>query len=154
MIYSSWDIEHDRLKLVILGYFLPLYQKRNQKNQNFEKMKNIAGDIVITVPKIKIIYDLRFLDTEWDRQNFLSFWVISCSFTRLMTLKIKILKKWRKVLEILPLHTCVLYLKIIWCMVPEIWSVTDRIFLSFWIAFCPFTPLLTWKIKIFKKWKN
>ena len=27
---------------------------------------------------------------------------------------------------------------ITWCMVPEISSVTDRIFLSFWTIFCPF----------------
>ena len=39
-------------------------------------------------------------------------------------------------------------------MVPEIWGVTDRIFLSFWTNFCPFTPLTTRKIKIFKKWKK
>ena len=42
---------------------------------------------------------------------------------------------------------------IIWCMVPEIWSPIDKIFLSFWI-FCPFTPLKTQKIKILKKWKK
>ena len=28
-------------------------------------------------------------------------------------------------------------------MVPEIWSMTDRIFLSFWTIFCPFAPLST-----------
>ena len=39
---------------------------------------------------------------------------------------------------------------IIWSMVPEIWSMTDRIFLSFWTFFA----LKTWKIKILKKWKN
>ena len=27
-------------------------------------------------------------------------------------------------------------------------------FLSFWTIFCPFTPVKTWKIKIFEKWKN
>ena len=43
---------------------------------------------------------------------------------------------------------------IIWCIVPEIWSVTERIFLSFWTAFCLFTPLTTQKIKILKKWKK
>ena len=43
---------------------------------------------------------------------------------------------------------------IIWCMVPEIWSVTDKIFLSFWTIFCPLTPLRTQKIKILKKWKK
>ena len=31
-------------------------------------------------------------------------------------------------------------MKIIWCMIPEIWSMTDRIFFSFWTIFCPFTP--------------
>ena len=39
-------------------------------------------------------------------------------------------------------------------MAPEIWSVTDRIFLSFWTFFCPFTPPTTQKINILKKWKK
>ena len=39
MIYSSWDIEQNRLKLIILGHFLPFYPPNNQENQNFEKMK-------------------------------------------------------------------------------------------------------------------
>ena len=42
---------------------------------------------------------------------------------------------------------------IIWRMVPEIWSATDRIF-SFWTIFSPFTLLKTQKIKILKNWKN
>ena len=42
----------------------------------------------------------------------------------------------------------------IWCMVPEIWSVMDREFLSFWTVFCHFTPLTTRKIKILKNWKK
>ena len=36
-----------------------------------------------------------------DRQFFLSFWVIFCPFTPLTIQKIKILKKWKKLLEIL-----------------------------------------------------
>ena len=36
-------------------------------------------------------------------------------------------------------------------MVFEIWSTTDKFFLSFWVNFCPFTPLATQKIKILKK---
>ena len=88
----------------------------------------------------------------------------------------RILKKWKKCLEILSIYTCVPWIKIIWCMVPEIWSMTDRIFCHFchhkwqsrcmapviWRAtdiifchfgpfFCPFTPLIGWKIKILKK---
>ena len=39
-------------------------------------------------------------------------------------------------------------------MVPEILSITERIFLSFWAIFCPFTLLKTKKIKTLKNWKS
>ena len=39
-------------------------------------------------------------------------------------------------------------------MIPEIWSAPDRMFLSSWAIFCPFTLLLAWKMKISKKWKK
>ena len=39
MICSSWYIERDRVKLVILGHFLPFYTPKILKNQTFEKMK-------------------------------------------------------------------------------------------------------------------
>ena len=39
-------------------------------------------------------------------------------------------------------------------MVPEKWSPTDRMFLSFWAIYCPFTPLKTRKIKILEKMKK
>ena len=45
-------------------------------------------------------------------------------------------------------------MKIVLCMVPEIWSATDRIFGHFGPFFCPFTQLTTQKIKILKKWKK
>ena len=38
-------------------------------------------------------------------------------------------------------------------MVPEKWSEINN-FLSLWGMFCPFTPLVTQKIKISKKWKK
>ena len=37
MIYSSWDIEQNKLKLLISGHFLPFYPPKNLKSQNFEK---------------------------------------------------------------------------------------------------------------------
>ena len=43
-------------------------------------------------------------------------------------------------------------MKIIWCMVPEMWS--TKILLWFWIIFCHFTPLTTRKINISKHEKN
>ena len=43
---------------------------------------------------------------------------------------------------------------VIWCMASETWSATDRISLLFWTIFYTFTPLITWKNKILKKWKK
>ena len=119
MIYSSWDIGRDRLKLVILGYFLHFYSPKNPKNQNFQTKK-------IAVPKITIIWctvpeiqseadgilchfvsfcapppqnDTKFCTTNgtqqtefFDKQNSLTFWVIFCLFNTLTICKIKILK--------------------------------------------------------------
>ena len=65
------------------------------------------------------------------RQNFLSSWTIFCPFTLLTSQKIKILKKWKKHLEILSFYTCAPEVKIIWCMVLEIWSAAGRIFVIF-----------------------
>ena len=83
MIYSSTDIECDRLKLVILCHFYLFYPPKNPKNQNFEKMK-IAGDIIIlhmgTENHNYMMYSS--WDTKWDRQNFLTFWVIFFSFKK------------------------------------------------------------------------
>ena len=63
-------------------------------------------------------------DTEWDRHNFLSFWAMFCRYTTLHptfnNLEIKILEKWKKAYRDVILQS--------WCMLPEIWSVTDIIF--------------------------
>ena len=40
------------------------------------------------------------------------------------------------------------------CMVPKIWSITDRVFCCFGPFVCPFTTLTTQKIKILKKWEK
>ena len=57
MIYSSRDVEQNKLKLVTLGHFLPFYPPKNPKNQNFEKSKNLMEISFYTcVPKITIIW--------------------------------------------------------------------------------------------------
>ena len=77
MIYSSWDIEHDRLKLVIIGHFLPWYPPKNPENQNSEKMKKIAGDILILHKCTKITITLcTFPEIQSETQYFLSFGTI------------------------------------------------------------------------------
>ena len=75
---------------------------------------------------------------ELNRQNFLSFWTIFWPFTPSTTQKIKILKKWKKHMEALSFYTSAPQMKITWCMVPEIWSMTDRIFCHFGPFFAPF----------------
>ena len=72
-------------------------------------------------------YDVWFLSIECNEQIFLSFWTIFCPFTPLTTQKIKILKKWKKHLEILSFYTCVTKIRIICYTVPEIWRMTDVI---------------------------
>ena len=83
MIYSSWDIECEGLKLVILGYFSPFILPENPKNQNFEKMKKSNGDIIILHVCTKNHNHMMFdsWDREWDGWNFLWFWAIFCPFT-------------------------------------------------------------------------
>ena len=61
---------------VILDCFLPFQSCNNPTNQNFEKIKKLpAGDIIIlnrcTTNENHMMHGC--WDTEWDRQNFLSF---------------------------------------------------------------------------------
>ena len=127
MMYGFWDIRHDGQEFyVILGHFLPFDPPNTPKILNFLKMK-----------KTRTYYHFKLVYHKWQpydvwllrygtRQNIFSFWTIFCPFIPLTTQKIKILKRWKKCLEI-SFYTCVPYMKTIWCMVPEIWSTTDRI---------------------------
>ena len=69
--------------------------------------------------------------------------------------KIKILKTWKTLLEI-SFYTRIPKIKIIWCMIPEIWSTRDRIFSHFgpFFALSPPTPLTTQRTNILKNWKK
>ena len=156
-MYGSWDLEHNRqIFFFILDYFLPFYPPNNPENQNFEKMKkNIWRYHHFTQVYCKWqSYDLWLLRYEAQQTEFFLIWAIFCPFTPLSTQKIKILKKRKKSREILSFSTSVPQMTIIWYMVPEIWSVTARMFCHFGPFFYPFTPLTTQKIKILKKWKK
>ena len=41
MMYGAWDMER------ILGHFLPFYPTNNPKHQNFEKIIQTHGDIIV-----------------------------------------------------------------------------------------------------------
>ena len=72
----------------------------------------------------------------------------------LINQKIKILKKWKNHLEILSLYTSVPQMTITWCMVLEIWSVTDKMFCYFGPFFALFTLLTNLKNQNFEKVKK
>ena len=136
MIHSFWDIEFDRLKLVIMSHFMPFYPSplKPKKSESWKKKNYRRYHNFICAPKTN---HMRYAswDTEWVRQNFCHFEPFlpfsSLSPPTLTTQKIQILKKQKKCLEILSLYTCILLMKIMWCMVPEIRNVTDRIYSHF-----------------------
>ena len=63
----------------------------NPKNQDFEKLKKIAGEIIISHLFTKNHNHMRHgsWDTGWHRQNFWSLWAIFCPFTPLTIKNLK-----------------------------------------------------------------
>ena len=156
--YNVWFLryqaQHTEL-FVIFDNFLPFYLPNNPKI-GFEKLKKMPGGIIILCMCNKWqSYDIWFLRywvwcTEFFviLEYFLSFYPPNNSKNQNFE-KMKITPG-----DIIILHMCTindnhmmfgsLYL-----------DVRDgQKFLSFWTIFCPFTPVKTWKIKIFEKWKN
>ena len=85
MIYSSWDIKHDRLKLVILGHFSPFYPPplKTQKIKILGKMKKIAGDKIILHMCTKIHNHMVYGSLEY-RVRLTEFFVILGHFFALL----------------------------------------------------------------------
>ena len=108
-------------------FFLPFYPTNSPKNQNFKKMSKAPGGIILH--KYTKYHD-HMLYCSWDRAcdrcncDF-SFWAIFCTFTPLTAQKIKILKKWKKYLEISSFYICVPKIIIRSYAVPEIWCTTE-----------------------------
>ena len=71
---------------------------------------------------------------------YFSFWAIICPFTSLTVQKIKILKKWKKLLKISSFHNSVPKIMIICYTVPEIWHVADVIIFHFGPFFALLSP--------------
>ena len=151
-IWNRWRTE----SFVILDYFLPFYPPNNPKNQNFEKMKKEPRDI--TILHMNNINDNHMMYGSWDiernGQDFLSFWTIFCPFTPSNNFKNQNFEKMKKK----PGYNIILHKHTIndnHMMYGSRDMKCDRQnFLSFWTAFCPFTPLTTQKSKIFKNWKK
>ena len=147
------DVEQNKLKLLILGHFLPLYPPKNLKNQNFEKWKILLeiSSFYTCVQKITIIWcTVPEIWSETDN--------IFCHFGPFFALLPPPPKKskfWRKKTpaDIIILHKFTIkdnhMMYVSWAIEHNRWN-----FLSFWTIFCIFIPLTTQKTKIFKKWKK
>ena len=127
--YNVWFLRYKVQRTMffcILGHFLPFDLPNNPKNQNFKKIKKCLEilSFYTCVPQLTIICCM-FPEISSVTDNFLSFWAIFCPFTPLTTQKIKVLKKWKKVLKI-SFYTHVAKKMTRWCTVPEIWCMTDR----------------------------
>ena len=122
-----------------LGLFLSLYSPNNPENQNFEKTKKHLCIFNKCYSYNHMMYDS--WNMECNRKYFChfgSFFAFSPSSPIKKKLKrqkkikkIRILKKCKKLLEISSFYICEPKIMITWCMVPEIWSETDRIICHF-----------------------
>ena len=123
-----------------------------EKNQNFEKLKNPPGDIIILYICIingnHMMYG--FWEIECDRQNFLSFWTV---FALLPTCGARKSKFWnKKKKKKTPEDIIILYM----CTINDnhlmhgSWDMecNGQNLMLFWAFFCPFTPVTTKKVKI------
>ena len=161
--WQSYDVQFLRYEVgqteffVILDNFCPFTPLTTRKIKILKNWKKKSGNIIIlhmcTTNENQMMYGS--WDMKHDRQNFLSFWTVFLPFYLPNNLKNQTFEKLKKKsMEILSFYTCVPQMKIKWCMVPEILSMTERLFLSFWTTFCHFTLLKTLHIKILKNWKK
>ena len=103
IMYGSWNIKCNGQNLLSFRTaFCTFTLLTTQKIKILKKWKKIPGDITIlhkcTINDNHMIYGS--WDMKSDRYIFLSFWTMFCPFTPIRTQKIKILKNWKKHLEI------------------------------------------------------
>ena len=118
------------------------------KNQNFQKNGKNTWRYYhfININNSHMMYSSS--DIECNRQNFLPFWTVFCSFTLLTTQKMNKLPG-----DIIILHRCNINDN---PMMYGSWNFErdGQNFLSFQTIFCLFTPLTAHKFKIWKNEKN
>ena len=125
MVPEIWNAT-DKFFWQLGRHSLLFYLPSNPENQNFKKMKKKNAwryHPFTQVYQKSWSYLCYSWDMACDGCNFFIF-----HFGLFFTLtgwKIKVLKKWKKRLEISSFYTCVPKTMITWCMVPEIWCKTD-----------------------------
>ena len=157
MMYGFSDMECSGQKFfVLLDCFLLFYPTNNPKNENFGKMKKLHGDIIIL--RRCNISDNHMMYGSWDMkhdgQNCFVILDDFLPFYPLTTQRIIISKKLKKMPgDMIILHKCTINDN---HMTYDSWDMKHdgQNFLSFWTAFCPFTPITKWKIKMMKNVKK
>ena len=141
MVPEIWSAK-DRISH--FGPFFTLFTpppSNNPKNQNFEKLKKLPGDIIIlhtyTINDNHMIYSS--WDMKHDVQNFLSFWTVFCLFTPYNPKNQNFEKLRKKPGYIIILHMCTINYNY---MMYGSWDIECdwQNVLPFWTIFCPFTP--------------
>ena len=150
-VWSRWGKPQNFL-LEFIDELWKTWKIRILKNE-----KKIAGDVIILHVCTKSYNHMKY--SSWDKELdriFLSFWAIFCPFIPhpLTTQKIKILKKWKKNLQISSFQTCATKNTIIWCMLTQIWSATDIIFCHLRPFFAILPHYWPWKLKFGKNKKK
>ena len=132
MSSGSWDTKWNTEFLVILGHFWPFYPPLphdNLENQNFEKLKKASRDIIILHMCTK--NDMMY--SSWGVEFFLIFehFLPFCPPSPPNNPQNRNFEKMKRLPEdIIILHISTPSPAMI-CMLPEIWSVTDRNFCHF-----------------------
>ena len=133
MRYGYWDMEWDRQKfLSFCVIFCPFTLQTTRKIKVLNKIKKTSGDIIILHTSNKT--HIHMMYGSWDIRHDGEFFIIMGHFLPFdppNNKKSKFWKKKKKHLEVLSFYSCVPQMTIIWCMIPEIWSATDRIFCNF-----------------------
>ena len=130
MRYRLWQTEIGNCGS-FLAFTLPLlYQKKSEFWKNEKKNCWRYHHFTQAYQKPQS-YEVQFLRYGARQTEFFVIFGHFLPFTPLTTRKIKILKQWKKHLEMSSLYTCVPKITIIWCMLPEIWNTTDLIFCHF-----------------------
>ena len=116
MMYGSWDIKRDWHNFLSFStIFSP-----------FTPLKRLEISFYTSAPKIMII--CYTVSEIWCVTGVIifHFGLFFAILTPLTAWEIKILKKWKKHLQISWFYICVTKIIIKWCTVAKIWRMTDR----------------------------
>ena len=109
MLHCSWDMHDGCNYFSFWAIFCPFTAITAWKIKILKKWKKAPGDIIILHMRPKNYDQMMYgsWDMVRDGWNFFSVWAIFCPFIAITAWKIKILKTWKKHLEISSFYICV-----------------------------------------------